>query len=150
VSRVGGAAQVAAMKQFAGTMRLDLAQYRELAAFAQFGSDLDKATLEQIARGQRLFELLKQKQYSPSPVEEQIVQIYAATQPKSKESSATFVRHVEPKDIPRYAEELVAYLKIHYGDILTQIRENPKKKIDGDLKERLNSALLAFEKAFGA
>lgn len=150
VSRVGGAAQVAAMKQYAGTMRLDLAQYRELAAFAQFGSDLDKATLEQIARGQRLFELLKQKQYTPNPVEEQIVQIYAATQPKSKESNATFVRHVEPRDIPRYAEELVSYLRAQNSDILREIRENPKKKIDGDLKERLNQALLAFEKVFGA
>ncbi|MEI6805027.1 MAG: F0F1 ATP synthase subunit alpha [Myxococcaceae bacterium] len=145
VSRVGGAAQVAAMKQFAGTMRLDLAQYRELAAFAQFGSDLDKATLEQIARGQRLFELLKQKQYSPSPVEEQIVQIYAATQAKSKESNATFVRHVEPSDIPRYAEEMVSYLRAQHSGILSDIRENPKKKIDGELRERLNQALLAFE-----
>lgn len=149
VSRVGGAAQVAAMKQFAGTMRLDLAQYRELAAFAQFGSDLDKATIEQIARGQRLFELLKQKQYTPNPVEEQIVQIYAATQAKSKESSATFVRHVDPKEIPRYAEELVSFLRAQHADILAQIRENPKKKIDGDLKERLNRALLAFEQIFG-
>ena len=150
VSRVGGAAQVAAMKQFAGTMRLDLAQYRELAAFAQFGSDLDKATVEQIARGQRLFELLKQKQYSPSPVEEQIVQIYAATQPKSKESNATFVRHVDPKDVPRYAEELVSFLRAQHADILSSIRDNPKKKIDGDLKERLNQALLAFEAVWQA
>lgn len=148
VSRVGGAAQVSAMKQFAGTMRLDLAQYRELAAFAQFGSDLDKATIEQIARGQRLFELLKQKQYSPYPVEEQIVQIFAATQAKSKESNATFVRHVEPKDIPKYAEELVAYLRGQHAEILSEIRNNPKRKIDGDLRERLNQALLAFEKVF--
>ena len=148
VSRVGGAAQVSAMKQFAGTMRLDLAQYRELAAFAQFGSDLDKATLEQIARGQRLFELLKQKQYSPCPVEEQIVQIYAATQAKAKDSTATFVRHVEPQDIPRYAEELVAYVRAQHAEILLEIKNNPKRKIDGELRERLNQALLDFEKVF--
>ncbi|MES2503573.1 MAG: F0F1 ATP synthase subunit alpha [Myxococcota bacterium] len=150
VSRVGGAAQIASMKQLAGTMRLNLAQYRELAAFAQFGSDLDKATTEQIARGQRMFELLKQKQYSPLAVEEQIVQIYAATQNKGADSNATFVRHIEPKDISRYADEMIAYMRAQHGDILSSIRDNPKKKIEGELKERLNQALLAFEQIFEA
>ncbi|MBH1989525.1 MAG: F0F1 ATP synthase subunit alpha [Myxococcaceae bacterium] len=150
VSRVGGAAQIASMKQFAGTMRLDLAQYRELAAFAQFGSDLDKATLEQIARGKRLFELLKQKQYSPYPVEEQVVQIYAATQAKHAESNATFVRHIEPSEIAHYAEELTVYMRAQHADILQSIRENPRKKVDGELRERLHQALLAFESVFGA
>ena len=150
VSRVGGAAQVASMKQLAGTMRLDLAQYRELAAFAQFGSDLDKATLEQIARGQRLFELLKQRQYEPLPVEEQIVQIYAATQAKSKDNSATWVRAYAVKEIPRYARELLAFMRAQHSSVLTDIRNNPKKKIDDAMRERLNQALLAFEKNFEA
>ncbi len=81
VSRVGGAAQIKAMKQVAGTLKLDLAQYRELAAFAQFGSDLDKATQETLARGARLVELLKQGQYAPMPVEHQVIQIYGGDQP---------------------------------------------------------------------
>ncbi len=148
VSRVGGAAQVASMKQLAGTMRLDLAQYRELAAFAQFGSDLDKATVEQIARGERVFELLKQGQYSPIGVEEQIVQIFAATQPRSKESNETFVRRYPAKEIPRYAVELVQFMRAQHPDVLTDIRSNPKRKIDDAMRERLNTALLAFEQIF--
>ena len=87
VSRVGGTAQIKAMKQVAGSLRLDLAQYRELAAFAQFGSDLDKATQEQLARGARLVEVLKQGQYSPLPVEKQVIQIYAATMKDDKGQS---------------------------------------------------------------
>ncbi len=150
VSRVGGAAQVASMKQLAGAMRLDLAQYRELAAFAQFGSDLDKATIEQIAKGQRLFELLKQRQYEPNPVEEQIVQIYAATQSKSKEDNATWVRRYSPSEIPRYATELMVFMRVQYSDILADIRNNPKRKIDDAMRGRLNQALLAFEKIFEA
>ncbi len=150
VSRVGGAAQVASMKQLAGTMRLDLAQYRELASFAQFGSDLDKATLEQIAKGQRLFELLKQKQYDPISVEEQIVQIYAATQSKSKEDSTTWVRRYSPSEIPRYATELIVFMRLQYNDVLLDIKNNPKQKIDDAMRARLNLALLAFEKIFEA
>jgi F-type H+/Na+-transporting ATPase subunit alpha len=150
VSRVGGAAQVASMKQLAGTMRLDLAQYRELAAFAQFGSDLDKATLEQIAKGQRLFELLKQRQYEPSPVEEQIVQIYAATQSKSKEDHSTWVRRYSPNEIPRYAAELMAFMRARHADVLSDIKNNPKRKIDDAMRVRLNLVLQAFEKIFEA
>lgn len=148
VSRVGGAAQVAAMKQLAGTMRLDLAQYRELAAFAQFGSDLDKATLEQIARGERLFELLKQHQYAPLLVEEQIVQIYAATQPRSKTDTTTWVRKYPAKEIPRYARELMDFMRTQAKDILDDIRNNPKKKIDDAMRDRLNAALAKFEQLF--
>jgi F-type H+-transporting ATPase subunit alpha len=148
VSRVGGSAQVAAMKQLAGTMRLDLAQYRELAAFSQFGSDLDKATLEQLARGERLFELLKQGQYAPLPVEEQIVQIYAATQPKAEGSRATWVRHYASKEVPRYATELIEFMKSKHGDILKDIRENPKSKVDDEMRGRLNKALAQFDEVF--
>ncbi|MBL4818162.1 MAG: F0F1 ATP synthase subunit alpha [Deltaproteobacteria bacterium] len=150
VSRVGGAAQVAAMKQLAGSMRLDLAQYRELAAFAQFGSDLDKATADQIAKGERLFELLKQNQYAPTAIEEQVVQIYAATQAKSKESKETFVRQYDTKVVSRYMEEMIAFMRAQHADLLEDIRENPKKKIDDDMRARLNKALGEFEKVFEA
>jgi F-type H+-transporting ATPase subunit alpha len=148
VSRVGGAAQVASMKQLAGTMRLDLAQYRELAAFAQFGSDLDKATIEQIAKGERLFEILKQKQYAPMPVEEQIVLIFAATQPREKGSVGSFVRRYAKSTVNRYREELLSFLRASHSDILKDIREKPKGKVDDAMRERLTKALLSFEKVF--
>lgn len=148
VSRVGGSAQVAGMRQLAGSMRLDLAQYRALAAFAQFGSDLDKTTLEQLARGKRLFELLKQSQYEPMAVEEQIIQIYAATQIKDKATRATWVRQYLSSEIPRYASELVLFLRSKHSDILRDIRDNPKKKIDDAMRARIDAALLAFETSF--
>lgn len=148
VSRVGGAAQVQAMRQLAGSMRLDLAQYKNLAAFAQFGSDLDKATLEQLARGKRLFELLKQPQYDPLPVEEQIVQIYAATQIKDPKTKATWVRGFKSKEIPRYAKELILFMHSEHMDILKDIRENPKNKIDDAMRKRLDEALRRFEDSF--
>jgi F-type H+-transporting ATPase subunit alpha len=148
VSRVGGSAQVAAMKQLAGSMRIDLAQYRELAAFSQFGSDLDKATLEQLALGERLFELLKQGQYAPVPVEEQIVQIFAATQPKGEGSRATWVRHYAAKEVPRYAVELIEFMKSKHQDVFDDIRNNPKKKVDDEMRGRLNKALAQFEEVF--
>jgi F-type H+-transporting ATPase subunit alpha len=147
VSRVGGAAQVGGMRQLAGSMRLDLAQYRALAAFAQFGSDLDKATLEQLARGKRLFELLKQAQYEPMTVEEQIIQIYAATQSKDA-SRATWVRQYASSEVPRYARELVLFMRAEHNDILKDIRENPKKKLDDAMKARIDAALKAFEASF--
>lgn len=147
VSRVGGAAQVSAMKQFAGSMRLSLAQYRALAAFAQFGSDLDKATLEQLANGKRLFELLKQDQYEPFPVEEQIVQIYAATQ-SADASRKTFIRKYISAEIPRYAKEMILYMRANHADLLKEIRENPKNKVDDKMKLRLNKALLDFADVF--
>ena len=148
VSRVGGAAQVAAMKQLAGTMRLSLAQYRELAAFAQFGSDLDKATQEQLANGERLLELLKQGQYQPMPVEQQIVQIYAATQPRSKETRATWVRKYAKSEVSRYMKELLDFMKSKHASILTDIRENPKKKVDDAMRARLDAALGDFDRVF--
>lgn len=148
VSRVGGAAQVAMMRQLAGSMRLDLAQYRALAAFAQFGSDLDKTTLEQLARGKRLFELLKQGQYQPLPVEEQIIQIYAATQIKDPKTKATFVRQYQASEVSRYADELIVFMRSKHADILKEIRENPKAKLDDAMRARINTALLAFEASF--
>src|SRR5207248_7268385 len=108
VSRVGSAAQIKAMKQVAGTLKLDLAQYRELAAFAQFGSDLDKATQETLARGSRLTELLKQGQYVPMPVEKQIIQIYAGTQ--RDKSGKGYLRDIEVTDISRYMTELNEFM----------------------------------------
>lgn len=148
VSRVGGAAQIAPMKQLAGTLRLDLAQYRELAAFSQFGSDLDRTTTEQIEKGKRLLELLKQKQYAPIPVEEQIVQLYAATQKKEEGDSASFIRNIESHKIDEYMEKLLLCVRANHSDILKEIRENPKTKIEGNLKNRLNEALINFEKIF--
>jgi F-type H+/Na+-transporting ATPase subunit alpha len=146
VSRVGGAAQVGAMKQLAGTMRLNLAQYRELAAFAQFGSDLDKATQEQLANGERLMELLKQAQYRPYPVEQQIVLIFAATQSRPGER-ATWVRKYKKSEIGKYAKELIDFMKSKHDGLLADIRNNPKNKID-PVRERLEKALAEFEKIF--
>src|SRR5947207_12602698 len=105
VSRVGGSAQIKAMKKIAGSLRLELAQYRELAAFAQFGSDLDKATQETLARGVRLTEILKQGQYVPMPVEKQIIQIYAGMQ--RDKSGKGWIRDIEVSDGQRYMQELL-------------------------------------------
>lgn len=148
VSRVGGSAQVAGMRQLAGSMRLDLAQYRALAAFAQFGSDLDKATLEQLARGKRLFEILKQSQYEPMPVEEQIIQLYAATQRRDQESRKPFIGRYQSKEALRYVSELVEFMRAEHGDILKDIRDNPKNKIDDAMKARIEAAIKSFEMSF--
>jgi F-type H+-transporting ATPase subunit alpha len=148
VSRVGGAAQVAGMRQLAGSMRLDLAQYRALAAFAQFGSDLDKTTLEQLARGKRLLELLKQGQYEPLPVEEQIIQLYAATQSEDKVSKKTWVRKYHSSEITRYAKELILFMRSEHNDVLLDIRDNPQKKLDDAMRQRIDSALRAFDQSF--
>ena len=115
VSRVGGSAQIKAMKQVAGTLRLDLAQYREMAAFAQFGSDLDAATQRMLSRGQRLVEVLKQGQYVPQSVEKQVVIMFAATN--------GFIDDVPVKEIRRYEEELTAYLERSHQDLYKLIRE---------------------------
>jgi F-type H+/Na+-transporting ATPase subunit alpha len=148
VSRVGGAAQVAGMKQLAGRMRLDLAQYRELAAFAQFGSDLDKVTLEQIENGKRLFEMLKQGQYAPKPVEQQVVQIYAATQAPEDGSASTWIRDFAVSETQRYMKELIEFMLASHVSVLDDIRENPSKKIDKAMRERLETVLSAFGKQF--
>lgn len=140
VSRVGGNAQIKAMKQVAGTLRLELAQYRELAAFAQFGSDLDKATQQQLSRGERLVEVLKQGQYVPMPVETQVIQVYAATN--------GYLDDVPVASIQKYLKELDSYISGNHPtlkeDILT------KKKLDDDLKGKLNQALEGFAKVFSA
>jgi F-type H+-transporting ATPase subunit alpha len=138
VSRVGGNAQIKAMKQIAGRMRLELAQYREMAAFAQFGSDLDKATQMQLARGARLTEILKQAQYQPQAVENQIVTIFAATN--------GFVDAYEVASLLRYESELAAYMKDRHGALLQELRE--KKTIDDAVKSKLSAALEEFKGVF--
>jgi len=140
VSRVGGSAQIKAMKQVAGTLRLDLAQYRELAAFAQFGSDLDKATQAMLARGERMVEILKQGQYAPIPVEKQICIIFAATNKYLDELPVS-----RAKD---YEQGLYRYLDSRRADLLRDIRE--KKSLDDDVKSRLHEALNAFKEEFAA
>jgi F-type H+-transporting ATPase subunit alpha len=147
VSRVGGAAQTKMMKAVAGNMRLDLANYRELAAFSQFGSDLDKVTLDTLARGERLVEVLKQGQYVPMPVEEQVVQIYAATQ--KDEANVPWVRNVAVKDMQRYCKELVDFVKGRYPELLQQMREKKDLKA-GNIRKTLDEALKAFRDVFQA
>src|SRR6267142_687729 len=144
VSRVGGSAQIKAMKKIAGTMRLELAQYRELAAFSQFGSDLDKSTQEILARGARLTELLKQGQYEPMPVEKQIVQIYAGTQ-KDK-NGVVWIRSVEVSEVPRYMKELVEFMETRHPEVLKLLRE--KKDLADDVRAALDRALEEFKDVF--
>ena len=146
VSRVGGSAQIKAMKKIAGTLRLDLAQYRELAAFSQFGSDLDKSTQETLARGARLVEILKQGQYVPMPVEKQIIQIYAGTQ-KDK-SGAGWIRNVEISDVARYMIELASFLDTRHPELLKLLRE--KKDLTDDVRAGLDAALTEFKDVFQA
>lgn len=138
VSRVGGAAQVKAMKQVAGTLRLDLSTYRELESFAQFGSDLDAVTQATLARGERLTEILKQGQYVPMPVEKQIMSIYAATNNWLKDYPLSAVR--------RYESEMLTYIETNHGDILSDIRT--QKKLSDDLKARMDKALESFKASF--
>jgi F-type H+-transporting ATPase subunit alpha len=138
VSRVGGNAQIKAMKQVAGRLRLELAQYREMAAFAQFGSDLDKATQMQLARGARLVEILKQPQYEPQPVEQQVVTVFAATN--------GFTDGYEVASLGRYEAELSAFMKDKFGTVLALLRE--KKTIDDDVKAKLSAALEEFKGVF--
>jgi F-type H+-transporting ATPase subunit alpha len=138
VSRVGGSAQVKAMKQVAGTLRLSLAQYREMAAFAQFGSDLDAATQKQLARGARLVEILKQPQYQPLPVEKQILIIYAANN--------GYVDDYPLSALRRYEEELYSYLETHHGKLLEDLAQ--KQAIDSDLDGRIKAALAGFGEQF--
>jgi F-type H+-transporting ATPase subunit alpha len=143
VSRVGGNAQVKAMRQVAGGLRVQLAQYRDVQAFAQFGSDLDRATQEQLANGERLTMILRQPQTRPLPVEEQVVQIYAATPQPGKPS---WVRSVPGPDVPRYADELVAFLRARHPQILDEIKSS--KQISDALRPQLDAALDAFGKSF--
>ncbi|MEZ0575726.1 F0F1 ATP synthase subunit alpha [Halodesulfovibrio aestuarii] len=140
VSRVGGAAQIKAMKQVAGTMRLDLAQYRELAAFAQFGSDLDKATQAKLNRGARLVELLKQPQYEPMEFCEQISSMYAATR--------GFMDDVEVDKIREFESGLLDFLRSSKSDILADLKD--RAVIDDDIEGRLKAAIDEFKKSFSA
>jgi F-type H+/Na+-transporting ATPase subunit alpha len=146
VSRVGGSAQIKAMKQVAGSLKLELAQYRELAAFAQFGSDLDKATQETLARGERLVEMLKQGQYSPLTVEKQVIQIYAATQ--KDENGQVWLRPVPVTAVTRYMSELIAFLDGRHPEIAKSIAE--KKALDDGIRAALDGALREFRTVFQA
>ncbi len=138
VSRVGGSAQIKAMRAVAGTLRLDLAQYRELAAFAQFGSDLDKSTQSQLNRGRRLVEILKQPQYRPVAVEKQVAIIYAATK--------GFIDPVAIEDVARYETDLYRFLESSHPAVLTGIAE--KKVLDDEVKGALEAALKEFSTRF--
>jgi F-type H+-transporting ATPase subunit alpha len=140
VSRVGGSAQIKAMRQVAGTLRLDLAQYRELAAFAQFGSDLDKSTQAQLTRGARLVEILKQGQYAPLPVEKQVAIIFAGTN--------GYLDNIALGDIRAFEAEMYGYLESRAPQILTGIAQ--KKQLDDELKAALNSAIKEFATEFAA
>src|SRR5881392_1732875 len=135
VSRVGGAAQIKAMKQVAGSLRLDLAQYRELAAFAQFGSDLDKATQAQLARGQRLTEILKQPQYQPMDVEKQVLIIWSATN--------GFADDVAIEDIRKFETELLSFIENSHPGVLQNLRE--KKAVTDEIQKDLEQSLKDFK-----
>ncbi|MBI2082368.1 MAG: F0F1 ATP synthase subunit alpha [Deltaproteobacteria bacterium] len=138
VSRVGGNAQIKAMKQVAGTLRLELAQYRELAAFAQFGSDLDKATQAQLARGERLVEILKQGQYQPMPVTRQVLQVFAATQ--------GFVDECPVEKIQKYLHEMTLFMETKHPEVEKEL--NDKKQLDDPLKDKIRKALEEFKGHF--
>ncbi len=138
VSRVGGSAQVKAMKKVAGTLRLDLAQYRELAAFAQFGSDLDKATMQRLERGKRMMELLKQPQYQPLSVQEQVVVLYAGTR--------GYLDDIPVEAVGKFEKEFLEFMRNSKGDILTAIKES--NDLDEATEEKLKAAIEEFKKTF--
>jgi F-type H+-transporting ATPase subunit alpha len=139
VSRVGGSAQIKAMRQVAGTLRLDLAQYRELAAFAQFGSsDLDQATQRQLNRGARLVELLKQPQYRPQSVEKQVAILYAGTQ--------GLLDQVPVDQVRVYEDEFHRFMETRFANLLTSIRD--KKNLDDEIKKGLDAAVKEFNEQF--
>lgn len=138
VSRVGGSAQVKAMKQVAGRLRMELAQYRELASFAQFGSDLDKTTMATLSRGERMVELLKQNQYSPMPVEEQEISIFAG--------GNGFLDDIPVKDVLEFERQLLQYIHANHPDILKTLRE--EKKFTDETTEALKKAVAQFKESF--
>jgi F-type H+/Na+-transporting ATPase subunit alpha len=140
VSRVGGNAQIKAMKKVAGRLRIDLAQYRELEAFAKFGSDLDKATLAQLRRGSRLVELLKQGQYVPMPVEKQVVSIFAGTN--------GYLDEIPLEQVSRFEKELLELMELKHADILQVIAE--KKDLSDETTGKLKSILRTFTDSFKA
>ncbi len=138
VSRVGGAAQTKAMKKVAGSIKLELAQYREMAAFAQFGSDLDASTQRLLNRGARLTELLKQAQFSPMPFEEQTVSIYAGTN--------GYLDTIPVSDVTRYESEMLSFMRSQHGGVLSEIRDS--QKFEGETADNTKAALDAFAKQF--
>jgi F-type H+-transporting ATPase subunit alpha len=140
VSRVGGAAQIKAMKQVAGTLRLDLAQFREMAAFAQFGSDLDAATQKMLARGARLVEVLKQPQFQPQPVERQVLIVYAAT--------SGYLDQLPVDAVRRYEIELFDFVEAKHPEVLKVLRE--KRELSPDVKQTLDAVLEEFRGRFTA
>ena len=140
VSRVGGNAQIKAMRQIAGSLRLDLAQYRSLAAFAQFGSDLDKVSQAQLSRGQRLVEILKQEQYAPLAVEKQVIVIYAAT--------SGYLDALEVPDCLPFEQGLLRFIDNSHPSLGQKIAE--KKQLDDSLKSELNKVLDEFKERFAA
>ncbi|MBX9797466.1 MAG: F0F1 ATP synthase subunit alpha, partial [Sphingomonas sp.] len=138
VSRVGSAAQTKAMKKVSGSIKLELAQYREMAAFAQFGSDLDASTQKLLNRGARLTELLKQPQFNPLPFEEQTVSIFAGTQ--------GFIDPVPVNAVTRYEAAMLQHFRSNHADILADIRD--KRDLSDDTRAKLKDALAAFGKTF--
>jgi F-type H+-transporting ATPase subunit alpha len=143
VSRVGGNAQTRATRKVAGKLKLNLAQYREMAAFSQFGSDLDKATQEQLANGERQTEMLKQPQYSPMAMEEQVVSIFSAMQ---QEERASWVRGLAVEDLQRYERELLEFMRTRHGELLEEIRKTGK--LEEDVERQLVQALDEFAGIF--
>lgn len=140
VSRVGGSAQIKAIKKVAGTLRLELAQYRELQAFSQFASDLDESSRKQLERGQRMVEVLKQPPYNPLPVENQVVLIYAG--------SNGYLDDIPASAVAKFEAELYPYLEAKYPDIFEQIRS--KKSVEKDTQDKLDKALSEFKATFSA
>ena len=138
VSRVGGNAQIKAMKRVAGRLRLDLAQYRELEAFAKFGSDLDKATQAQLRRGSRLVELLKQGQYVPMPVEEQVVSMFVGTN--------GYLDELPLEHVQRFERELLDFMRLKHADLLDEVIV--KREISDDLQKKLHSIVKQFVDGF--
>ena len=134
VSRVGGSAQIKAMKQVSGSLRIDLAQYRELAAFSQFGSDLDQATKNTLDRGAKMMEILKQGQYSPMPVEEEVAVLFFATK--------NYAKDIDIHEVAAKGNELITFLKDFYPNVLAKIRE--EKQLSDELTAQLDEAIKAF------
>ncbi len=138
VSRVGGNAQIKAMKQVSGTLRLELAQYTELAAFAQFGSDLDSDSKRRLEKGKRILEVLKQDQYKPMDVEKQIVILYATVN--------DFLSDIKVKDIRKFEAEFLEYMDTHHRDVLKQVIV--EKQLTNELKENIEKCIIDFKKEF--
>ena len=138
VSRVGGAAQVRAMRQVAGTLRIDLAQFRELEAFAQFGSDLDKSTQNQLNRGRRLVEVLKQPQYQPLSVERQVLILFAGAN--------GYLDQIKESDVADYERQLYEFFEVRHSTIIETLNE--QKKMDDDLKTAITQAVEEFTTQF--